>query len=355
MTTVMIMAGGTGGHVFPALAVADALRKRGVRVVWLGTEKGLESRVVPAAGIELLPMQVSGLRGRGLKGWLKAPFTVLRAVAQAMTRIRASRPRVVLGFGGYVGGPGALAARCLGCPVVLHEQNAIAGMTNRYLKPLAKRVLTGFDGVMGPSRKVIWTGNPVREAIAGLSHQRRESRDGQRPRLLVVGGSLGARGLNLNVAKALAELPEAERPEVCHQSGERGLDEARTAYAEAGVKAAVVAFIDDMAEAYRWADIIICRAGALTVAEVACAGLPAIFVPFPHAVDDHQTANAAYLVDRGAALLLPQTALEAGALGAALEQLLDPDRRREMSQKALSMARPDAAERVADICMEVAA
>ncbi|MEX0429963.1 undecaprenyldiphospho-muramoylpentapeptide beta-N-acetylglucosaminyltransferase [Spiribacter insolitus] len=352
---VLIIAGGTGGHVFPALAVAQVLTGRSVPVVWLGTPNGLEARVVPAAGLPLETVSVRGLRGNGLIGWLKAPWMVGRAIVQALGVIRRHQPRVVLGMGGYVAGPGGVAARLRRLPLVIHEQNAIAGLTNRLLSRLATRVLTGLDAAFAQGVDAEFTGNPVRTEIADRSAI--DSADhGGALRLLVIGGSLGALSLNRAVPQAIAALPEAERPDIRHQAGQSTLDIARGAYADAGVEARIDPFIDDMAEAYRWCDLVVCRAGALTVSELAAAGVPAILVPFPHAVDDHQTANARFLVNAGAARMIADRDLTPDSLAALLSELLgDRDRLRTMSAAAHQVGRPAAAERVADICMEVAA
>ena len=354
---VMIVAGGTGGHVFPALAVAETLTGRGVPVVWLGTPHGLEARVVPAAGISLVTVGVRGLRGNGLGGWLAAPWMVARAVAACRRALRRHRPGMMLGMGGYVAGPAGLAARWQGCPLVIHEQNAIPGLTNRLLARLARRTLTGLDAAFPGRVPVTGTGNPVRGEIAALPapETRYAGRSGK-PRLLVIGGSLGARQLNRCVPAALAQLPPGRRPEVLHQAGTRTLDAARQAYAEAGVEASVQPFIEDMAAAYAWCDLAICRAGALTVSELAAAGVPALLVPYPHAVDDHQRANAAYLVSAGAAELIDDAALGSDVLGERLDALLaDRAHLLGMAAAARARGRPDAAEVVADICLEVAA
>lgn len=349
---VMIIAGGTGGHVFPALAVAEVLVRQSIPVIWVGTPVGLEARVVPAAGIAFETVTVRGLRGNGVTGWLKAPWMVARALIQTLVLLRRHRPRVVLGMGGYVTGPGGIAARLSRLPLVIHEQNAIAGLTNRMLSRLAVRVLTGLDATFPGGSRVTFTGNPVRTAVTALSDEapRRASQD---LRVLVIGGSLGARTLNRVVPAALAALLPAERPEVMHQAGERSLDIARTAYREAAVQADVQPFIDDMAAAYRDADLVVCRAGALTVSELAAVGRAAIFVPFPHAVDDHQTANAGFLVNAGAARMIPEEDLTAERLASVLRELLaDPDEREAMASNAWRLGRPRAAEQVAGICLE---
>jgi len=352
---VMILAGGTGGHVFPAIAVAERLRDQGVPVVWLGTEQGLEARVVPQAGIPIEWLTVRGLRQKGLAGWLRAPGMLLRATAQALRILRKHRPRAVLGMGGYVSGPGALAARLLGVPLLIHEQNAVAGFTNRKLKPLAKRVMTGFDGVFGEGAKITHTGNPVRGAIGQLPPpEQRVPRNG-RLHLLVLGGSQGAQALNENVPAALALIEPALRPQVLHQAGPKHLQEAQAAYQAAGIDAEVVPFIEDMAAAYQWADLAVCRAGALTLAELAAAGVPSVLVPFPFAVDDHQTANARHLVARDAAVLFPQDQLNPERLAGTLAELLaDRTHLLTMAANARSLGRPDAAARVAQLCLEAA-
>ena len=351
---VLIMAGGTGGHVFPALAVADALRARNIPVVWLGTRQGLEARVVPEAGLAMEWLTVRGLRGKGAAGWLLAPVRILRAAVEAVGVLRRQRPRAVLGMGGYVAGPGGLAAWLLRYPLVIHEQNARAGLTNRLLARCARAVLAGFDGAFADGRAEV-TGNPVRGDILRLAPpEQRVPRSG-RWRLLVLGGSLGAQALNETVARAVARMPEAERPMIWHQAGQRTEDIARQAYADAGVEAEVSAFIADMAAAYAWADLVLCRAGALTVSELAIAGVPAVLVPLPHAVDDHQTANARHLVDAGAAVLLPQDELTAERLQEQLQELGgERGRLLEMAHAARAVARPDAAETVAERCLEVA-
>ncbi|MFC5582999.1 undecaprenyldiphospho-muramoylpentapeptide beta-N-acetylglucosaminyltransferase [Rhodanobacter terrae] len=350
---VLIMAGGTGGHIFPGLAVAECLRAQGVPVVWLGAVGGMETTVVPAQRIELHTVAVGGLRGKGIKTRLLAPLMLLRALFASLAVMSRVKPRSVLSMGGYVAGPGGLAAWLLRRPLLVHEQNRIAGFTNRKLAGLATRVLAGFADALPRAE---WVGNPVRNAIAALPlpAQRMAGRSG-RPRLLVLGGSLGARALNLAVPQALAQLTPAQRPEVVHQCGTRGLDEARAAYAKAGVEAQVVAFIDDMAGSYEWADLAVCRAGALTLAELTAAGLGAVLVPFPHAVDDHQTRNAEALVAIGAAVVMQESELDIQILAQRLESLLG-DRRRllAMAEAARTLAKPDAAQVIAAACIESA-
>lgn len=352
---VLIMAGGTGGHVFPALAVADALRERGVPVVWLGTHQGLEARVVPAAGIPMEWISVVGLRGKGLGRVLRAPFIIARACWQALKVMRRLRPRAVLGMGGFVSGPGGLMAKLSGRPLCIHEQNAIAGMTNRWLVRIADAAMEAFPGSLGHGGSVQLTGNPVRNAIAALPAP--EVRFAQRSgplRLLVLGGSLGARSLNETVPAALASMEPEQRPEVHHQCGDRHLDTARAAYARVGLDARVDPFVDDMAQAYAWADVVLCRAGALTVAELAAAGVGAVLVPYPYAVDDHQTANARFLEQAGAAVLIADRELNPQSL-AELMSTWNRDRLLQMARNARAKALPRAAEQVAEGCLAVAA
>lgn len=351
MPLVMIMAGGTGGHIFPGLAVAESLKARGASVSWLGTPHGLENRLVPEAGIELDRIGIRGLRGRGLLGWLLAPFNIVRAMWQARCILRARHPDCVLCLGGYAAGPGGLAARVLGIPLVVHEQNAVAGLTNRVLAGIAARVFTGFPGALKGGEV---SGNPVRAEIASIPapEQRFSQRTG-RLRLLVIGGSQGAAVFNDTVPAALARLPVAQRPEVLHQTGNKQHQQTLENYKKAGVEADVVAFVDDMAAAWAGADLAICRAGALTVAELAAAGVPSLLVPFPHAVDDHQTMNAHYLTEGGAAWALPQAGFTAEAVAAILEKA-DRAALLAMARSARARALPDAAEIVARGCLEVA-
>jgi len=359
--TLMVMAGGTGGHVYPALAVADALRARGWDVFWLGTRAGLEARVVPAAGIDMVWVAMGGVRGKGLVTKLLLPAMLLVAFWQSLAAILGRRPDVVLGMGGYTAFPGGMMASLLRRPLVIHEQNSVGGLTNRVLACLADRVLTAFPGVFThaqdkplPCRRVAaeWVGNPVREGIAALAAAAPTAHGGPL-RLLVVGGSLGASALNELVPRALALLPADKRPQVVHQSGRQHLDILRANYAAAGVAADVRDYIEDMAAEYRACDVAICRAGAMTVAELACAGVPAVLVPFPFAVDDHQTGNAAFLADAGAAWLMQQRDLTPEKL-ATLIGGLDRATLATMSDKARALARPDATARVADVCEELA-
>ncbi len=347
---ILIMAGGTGGHVFPALAVAQELRAQGAEVMWLGTHQGLEARVVPAAGFPMAWIRVRGLRGKGMLRRLSAPLMLGYAMLQAFFLLLKLRPRAVLGMGGFVTGPGGLMAWLLRRPLLIHEQNSVAGLTNRWLAPLASRVMVAFPGSLP---NALQTGNPVRADIAALPEPAQRLKTHGKPfRLLVLGGSLGAQALNTTVPAALARLPEALRPEVWHQTGPRNLADGQQAYAGAGVVARVEPFVNDMAEAYGWADLVICRAGALTIAELSAAGVGALLVPYPHAVDDHQTGNAHYLANQGAAVLVQQCDLTAVRLEQMLQELIeDPARVEAMACKARALAQPDAARRVAQECL----
>ena len=347
---VVIMAGGTGGHVFPALAVAGELRARGVSVSWLGTRRGLESRLVPAADIEIDWLDIRGLRGNGPLGWLLAPWRISHALLQAANALRRRSADAVLGMGGFAAGPGGLAAWLLRRPVIIHEQNSVAGLTNRLLSHIATRVLQGFPDTFTDNAKTAYCGNPVRPDIAALPQPEDRFSGRKGPlRLLVLGGSQGARVINQNIVAAMQMLDPAQRPQLRHQSGERNLDETLALYREAGIDAEVSAFIDDMAEAYAWADLVLCRAGALTIAELAATGVGSILVPYPYAVDDHQTGNAALLVRADAALLKQESELQARWLADTLETL-GKDRKRllAMAVAARGQARIDAGSVVAD-------
>jgi UDP-N-acetylglucosamine--N-acetylmuramyl-(pentapeptide) pyrophosphoryl-undecaprenol N-acetylglucosamine transferase len=349
--TIMIMAGGTGGHVFPALAVAQHLSAQGWRVVWLGARTGMEADLVPRQGYEMAWVRFSGLRGKGLLRALALPANLLLAFWQSARAILACRPDVVLGMGGYISFPGGMMASLLNRPLAIHEQNSVAGLANRVLARLADRVLQAFPDTLPRARLC---GNPVRGEIAALPAPgaRYAARSG-RLSLLVLGGSQGAQALNEALPRALALLPPAERPEVMHQAGSKHIEALRAAYAAAGVQAEALAFIDDMAACYGAADVVICRAGALTVSELACAGVASILVPYPHAVDDHQTANARFLSERGAAILLPQPELSAEHL-AGLLRGLTRERLLDMAEKARAQGKPEATEAVARACMELA-
>lgn len=361
--TIMIMAGGTGGHVFPALAVADFLRNEGWKVVWLGTANGMESRLVPQHGYEMAWIKFSGLRGKGLLRMATMPLLLLFAFYQSARAILSHRPDVVLGMGGYPAFPGGMMAVLLAKPLVVHEQNSIAGLTNRVLACIADKVLVAFpQAFKGAKDKPLpcgkaeteWCGNPVRADIAAVEEPsvRFAGRAGAL-RLLVVGGSLGASALNDNLPKALALLAPEQRPQVVHQSGAKHVEALQANYQSAGVSAEIKPFIENMAEQYAWADLVVCRSGALTVAELAAAGAASVLVPYPHAVDDHQTTNAQFLSDKGAAVLLPQTGLTAESL-AKLLQTFTRDQLLPMAQAARALAKPDATGQVAAICKELA-
>ncbi|HVS23107.1 MAG TPA: undecaprenyldiphospho-muramoylpentapeptide beta-N-acetylglucosaminyltransferase [Gammaproteobacteria bacterium] len=354
---IMIMAGGTGGHVFPGLAVAEALRARSRSVVWLGTRRGLEARVVPARGIDIEWITIAGVRGRGVLAWLAAPFKILRAFAQALGALRRRRPAAVLGMGGFVAGPGGVAAWLTRRPLLLHEQNAVAGTTNRLLAPLATRIFAAFPGSFPGRRDDEVIGNPVRATIVASDspRERLRARAHSRRRLLVVGGSLGARILNETLPRALAEIPAEQRPEVWHQAGPLGLEDARKAYADAGVAARVEPFIDDVASAYRWADLVVARAGGITLAELAIVGVGAILVPFRAAIDDHQTRNAEHFTRAGAGLKFAELELSPSALARALLDCLgDFERLVGYAEAARAQAHADAAERLAAACVTAA-
>ncbi|MBK1735605.1 undecaprenyldiphospho-muramoylpentapeptide beta-N-acetylglucosaminyltransferase [Halorhodospira abdelmalekii] len=353
---VAIAAGGTGGHVYPGLAVAEVLRERGCEVLWIGTQHGLEARVVPQRQIAFEALEVRGLRGKGLGAKLAAPWRLWKAMSAAGRLLAERQPAALLGMGGYLSGPVALAARRCGVPLLIHEQNAVAGLTNRILAPLCRRVLTGFPDVLGSRGE--WVGNPVRAEVIRIPppEQRYARRQGP-PRLLVLGGSQGALMLNRAVPEALSQWPtDLPPPRVVHQAGEQTIDEAVQRYHRAGIEAEVVPFIEDMAGAYEWADLVVARAGALSVSELAVAGVPSVLVPLPWAADDHQRFNAEMLGRVGGARVLPQAAVINGQLTKLLPQLVGDRQRLElqrMGEAARSVAVTDAAERVAEACLEV--
>ena len=362
--TIMIMAGGTGGHVYPGLAVALVLREQGWKIIWLGTKQGLEAKLVPAQNIEMVWLKIGGVRGKGVLRLFWLPAQIILAFIQSARAIFKHRPDVVLGLGGYTAFPGGMMASLFNRPLVIHEQNSIAGLTNRVLACLADQVLVAFPSAFqGPKDKPIpcgkvaleCCGNPVRADIAALPEPatRLQRRSGKL-RVLVVGGSLGAQALNEAVPQALRIMVEASRPEVVHQAGAKHIEQLQANYAAAQVDAEVLAFIDDMAQRYAWCDVVICRAGALTIAELAAAGVASVLVPFPHAVDDHQTTNAIFLSAAGAAVLLPQTELTPQRLASLLNEFTR-EKLLAMAQQARALAQPEATRAVADVCMRLAA
>jgi len=349
--TILIMAGGTGGHVFPALAVAEEMRNRGWNVVWLGAEGGMETTLVPKHGFRLETVRFRGVRGKGLLRWAVLPVALLVAFWQSARALFRVQPDVVLGMGGFAAFPGGMMASLFNRPFAIHEQNAIPGLANKLLAQVADRIYTAFPEALRKSR---WSGNPVRAEIAAVAppEVRFAGRSGPL-RVFVVGGSLGARALNETVPKALALLPDGMRPRVIHQAGVKHIDALKQHYAKAGVTGELVPFVDDMSRHYAEADLVICRSGAMTVAELACAGTASVLVPFPFATDDHQRANAKFLADRGAALLVPQSELTPERLAAMLASL-DRKQLLDMAARARALAKPDAARVVADGCAELA-
>ncbi|MCX7628376.1 MAG: undecaprenyldiphospho-muramoylpentapeptide beta-N-acetylglucosaminyltransferase [Methylophilaceae bacterium] len=352
MSTLMVMAGGTGGHVYPAMAVADVLVDRGWNIVWLATEGGMENRLIAGKPYRVATIHMQGVRGKGLLRWLLLPLRLLRACFEAGRAMRVHRPDVVLGMGGFAAFPGGVMARLMCRPLIIHEQNSVAGLTNRVLSILATRVLAAFPSAFGTKAEL--TGNPVRTEITAIAppDERFFGRSGPL-RLLVVGGSLGAEVLNVIVPQALALMPVGSRPRVIHQAGSQHITALRERYQRIGVEAEARAFIEDIADKYAWCDLVICRAGALTIAEIAAAGVASILVPFPHAVDDHQTQNARYLADKGAAWLVLQPELTPQRLCAMLSGLTRSTLQ-EMAEKARALGKPEATLTVARICMEVA-
>ncbi|HEY9268455.1 MAG TPA: undecaprenyldiphospho-muramoylpentapeptide beta-N-acetylglucosaminyltransferase [Methylotenera sp.] len=350
--TLMVMAGGTGGHVYPAMAVADHLKANGWNIVWLCTAGGMENTLIEGKGYSKATIHMQGVRGKGLLGWVLLPVKLIKAFSQSMSAIKQYQPNVVLGMGGFAAFPGGFMAKLLGKPLVIHEQNSVAGLTNKVLAKLADHVLTAFPAAFG--KAAILVGNPVRADISHLPtpEARFAGREGVL-RLLVVGGSLGAHALNEMIPQALAKIPLEQRPQVVHQSGVKHIDVLKTNYEKAGVAVDARAFIDDMAAMYAWADFVICRSGALTVAEISAVGLGSLMVPFPFAVDDHQTTNAAYLAEAGAATLVQQKELSVEKLTEILSQL-SREQCLDMAKKARALGKPEATANVATICREVA-
>ncbi len=355
MTSVMIMAGGTGGHVYPALSVAERLRDQGIDVVWLGTRSGLEARVVPAAGFDIEWLDVKGLVGTSWVRKLSTPWMLLKAVSQALTIMRRRFPDAVLGMGGFAAGPGGVAAWLLRRPLVIHEANAVCGVTNRLLAPLSKRILTGFENVRHLGTKARWTGNPVRPQIIQRVSTAMATDEAQPLRLLVLGGSQGARSINEWVPEALHQSQCGPQLIIMHQCGRDHDEQVRRAYADTGISAQVVPFIEDMARAYRDADLVIARSGAMTVTELCAAGLASILLPFPHAASNHQAVNAQVLAHAGGAVVIEASALDPSRLAREIDSLIgDRSTLIQMGQAARSLARPDATAEVANHCLELA-
>ena len=349
--TLMVMAGGTGGHVYPAMAVADYMQEHGWKIVWLCTEGGMENKLIEGKPYEKAMITMQGVRGKGLAGWLLLPVKLFKASRQSHVAIKQYQPNVVLGMGGFAAFPGGLKAWMMAKPLVIHEQNSIAGLTNKVLAIFATRVLVAFPSAFGDKATLV--GNPVRQDITQLPtpEHRYKQRTGKL-NLLVVGGSLGAAALNDVLPKALANLPK-DTFNVVHQAGEKHIAALQANYQAAGVQAETKAFINNMSEMYAWADVVICRAGALTIAELACVGVASVLVPFPHAVDDHQTHNAKYLSDAGAAKLIQQTEFNVQKATEILRNLTR-ESCLDMALKAKQLAKPEATKTVAHICMEVA-
>ena len=351
------MAGGTGGHIYPALAVAKCLQAQDIRTVWLGSKHGLENRIIPEHGIKLIRIFVSGLRGGGPLRWLAAPFIVIVALLQSLKAILTERPKAVLGMGGFASGPGGIAAWMSRTPLIIHEQNARAGSTNKILSRFASQVFQAFPNTF-EKVDAITVGNPVRQEIAALSSSPNDEATPGQLKLLILGGSRGARYINNYLPPALLSLKNSatgSRLQIKHQCGDSDLDKTRKLYAPIATDVEVVPFIDDMAGAYRWADLVICRAGAMTISELAAAGRASILIPFPYATDDHQTLNAKYLVDHEAAILMPQGEDFEQRIVSALGELFENEQRTvEMGKKARALAIMDAAEKVARRCRELA-
>lgn len=352
---ILIMAGGTGGHIYPALAVADNLKEKGFELFWLGTSKGMESKVVPEHGYPLLKINVAGVRGNGLLRLLFTPFMLVIALIQALMIMVRVRPVVVLGMGGFASGPGGIAAWLMRIPLLIHEQNAIAGLTNRLLAPFAVSIMAAFPDAFKNSDKLTITGNPVRVDITNIivPENRYTNREANKLKVLVLGGSLGAKKINEVLPNALSRLANEYQFEVKHQCGEKHLADTEIAYKASAIDVEVMPFIKDMAEVYSWADIVICRAGALTIAELAATGVASVLIPFPYAVDDHQTANAKYLSNSDAATLVQESQLSVETLNEILTKLYQaPEKLVHMAMQARSLAKPSATDDVAKLCME---
>jgi UDP-N-acetylglucosamine--N-acetylmuramyl-(pentapeptide) pyrophosphoryl-undecaprenol N-acetylglucosamine transferase len=351
------MAGGTGGHVYPALAVADYLRQKGIPLLWLGTTKGLESRIVPQNGYQLLTISISGLRGKGILKWVKAPIILSLALFQSSLILFRRRPSVVLGMGGFVSGPGGLAAWLMRIPLLIHEQNAIAGLTNRVLAHMADIVMAAFPGAFKTLPNVKITGNPVRSELFEVMspEQRLRDRDNNDLRLLVLGGSQGASVLNQIIPDVIDSIGDEFQVDVWHQTGDRHFNTTQSRYSMLGINGKLVPYIEDMADAYAWADIVICRAGALTIAELTAVGVASLLIPFPYAVDDHQSANARYLSENGGAILIAESDLSCDVLARTFSELTQSRTRLiEMATRARALSQPLATQTVAAVCLEMA-
>ncbi len=353
MKRILIMAGGTGGHVFPGIAVGKYMREKGIDVQWLGTENGFEAKIIPEAGFPLHFISIAGVRGKGIKRLLFAPFQLFFAVMQSFFIIRRLKPDVVLGMGGFASGPGGLAAWVLRCPLIIHEQNAKAGLTNQWLSHIATKILEGFPNTFAKKNSAV-VGNPVRKEIVAIENPEIRFQTRTHPlRLLVVGGSLGAQAINELLPEVLSKWPEENRPDVYHQTGEKTFQSAADLYKKYNITARVVPFINKMDEAYAWADVVLCRAGASTIAELCAVGLGAILVPYPHAVDDHQTANASFMVKAGAAYLIQQNELTADKLMQLLNEfILMREKYFKMAQAAYQLRQVEATEKVFTFCKE---
>ncbi|MDA8561543.1 undecaprenyldiphospho-muramoylpentapeptide beta-N-acetylglucosaminyltransferase [Gammaproteobacteria bacterium] len=351
---VLIMAGGTGGHIFPGLAVAKKLSDNGVDVQWLGTLKGLESKLVKDAGYKINFISISGLRGKSIKNFIFAPFKLISAIIQSIKIIKNFKPDIVIGMGGFVSGPGGLAGFILRKKLIIHEQNAKPGLTNQVLAKLSDRVLQGFPNTFSENNFIVTTGNPLRQEVSDFISPEKRVKDNDKPHLLIFGGSLGARFINELLPKAIAKIPEDIRPIVMHQSGIVDYNKTLELYAKYNLEAKVYPFIDEMDKAYSWADMVLCRSGALTISELCAVGLGGILVPYPYAVDDHQTANAKFMSDNKAAVLVKQSDLSLGMLVTLLKDLCGSrDKRLAMGKAAFQLRRVAATEKVLNICKEV--
>ena len=353
MKLLMVMAGGTGGHVYPALAIAKQLQRKGISVVWLGTRDGLEAKVVPEQGIEIEWIDIKGVRGTGIARWLKMPLQLSRAVLQALNVFKRRKPDALLSMGGFVAGPGGIAGKLTGKPLILHEANAIAGLTNKALALIAKKVMCGFPNTKGLPSEAVVVGNPVREAITNLYGMNRKV-DSDRLNLLIVGGSQGALSFNEVVPYAIEIIDASIRPRVRHQTGRGRYQPVNEIYKRKGIDADVREYLDDMAEHYAWADIIICRAGAMTIAEITTVGLPALVVPYPYAAGDHQMFNARFLERHQAAKLIAHAEFNSGAVAAELTALIkDRSLVAQMADNSMKLANIDATQKASEICEQV--